>query len=216
MHPLSQILLLAWTLGLAAVGGFFSPLVAQVAQVSPPARAVDPNAVAYRISVSDKLSISVFGEPELTVGNKRVEGTGMINLNLIQEIRVAGLTVREAQNAIETAYRGGRYLRTPQVSINIDEYAPRVVHIHGKVINPGQHILPSEGQMTVKDLVLKAGGLSDTAKGSEVKIARTLPDGTVKILTIDVDSLIRGKDKARAVDQVLEANDSVHVPEKMF
>src|SRR5476649_1486334 len=69
--------------------------------------------LVHKIAPTDKLSISVVGEGELNVGGKRVDANGNLNLTYVGDVHVAGLTPTEAQAAIETAYRDGRYLRNP-------------------------------------------------------------------------------------------------------
>jgi polysaccharide export outer membrane protein len=194
-----------------------SPLSAASTPAGP-APAEAPKTVAYRIAPSDKLSVSVIGETELNAANKRVDASGNINLALVLDVHVAGLTVSEAQTAIENAYKDGRILRNPQVSINIEEYSPREVSISGMIKIPGKYPLPPETVLTLKDLVLKAGGFSDTASGTKVKITRTLPDGTSKIFIKDIDSLLRGRQAANSTDGAfpLEPGDLVYVPEKII
>lgn len=199
--------------GLALVSTGFA---ASAPATPPPAE--PPKTVAYRISPSDVLSVSVIGEADLNAGNKRVDATGNINLAHVQDVRVAGLTVPEAQAAVENAYREARILRNPQVSINIEVYSPREVNISGMVKQPGKYPLPPETVMTLKDLVLKAGGFSDTANGSKVRVSRPLPDGTSKLIIKDIDSVIRSKDTKASTDGSfpLEPGDTVYVPEKMI
>ena len=185
---------------------------------SAPVRPEAPKAVAYRIASSDKLSIAVIGEPELNAANKRVDASGNINLALVLDVRVAGLTVSEAQTAVENAYKDGRILRNPQVSINIEEYSPREVSISGMIKVPGKYPLAPETVMTLKDLVLRAGGFTDTASGTKVKITRTSSDGTAKIYIKDIDSLLRGRQASNSTDGAfpLEPGDLVYVPEKII
>src|SRR5690606_8924385 len=95
----------------------------------------------------------------------RIDARGNINLKLVGDLRVAGMTVAEAQRAIENAYREGRYLRNPQATIAIEDYAPREVSISGQVKAPGRYLLPIESTFSIVELVTKAGGLTDIAKG---------------------------------------------------
>jgi polysaccharide biosynthesis/export protein len=177
-----------------------------------------PRAIAYRIAPSDRLSVAVIGEQELNAANKRVDANGNINLALISDVRVAGLTVAQAQTAIENAYKDGRILRNPQVSLNIEEYSPREVSISGMVKVGGKYPLPPETVMTLKDLVLKAGGFQDTANGTKVRVSRVNADGTTRIHIKDIDSVIRGKDTKNSTDGsfALEPGDVVYVPEKII
>lgn len=177
-----------------------------------------PKTVAYRISPADKLSIAVIGEPELNVANKRVDSAGNVNLAHVQDVRVAGLTVAEAQTAVENAYKDARILRNPQVSINIEEYSPREVSISGMIKQPGKYSLPPETILTLKDIVLRAGGFQDTANGSKVRVSRTNPDGTTKIFVKDIDSVIRSRESKNSADGAfpLEPGDLIYVPEKII
>ena len=204
------------TVGLL-LGG--TSVLAQGSAKSPePVTAEPPKTIAYRIAPSDKLSISIIGESDLNAGNKRVDASGNINLALVNDVRVAGLTVAEAQTAVENAYRDGRILRNAQVSINIEEYSPREVSISGMIKIPGKYPLPPETVLTLKDLVLRAGGFTDTANGSKVRVIRTNANGTTKIFIKDIDSVIRAKDTKNSADGafVLEPGDLVYVTERII
>ncbi len=186
------------------------------AQTAEPA--VDPRkALVYRIATNDSLRIGVFQEPDLDIIG-RVDMKGTINLPLLGPIRIVGFTIPEAQRAIEDAYRDGRYLRNPQVTITVEVYAPREVSIQGQIKSPGRYVLPIEQTMTVLELVTKANGFTDTAKGTAVSVTRIHPDGRKEVFTVDVESLIKGKDRAKATDNSLNLlpGDIVYVPERLI
>jgi polysaccharide export outer membrane protein len=172
---------------------------------------------SYTLTATDRLRIAVYQEDDLS-SIVRIDAKGDVNLLLVGEVRIAGLTVREAQKVIEDAYRDGRFLRNPQVIITVEEYAPREVSIGGQVRNPGRYPLPIESTMTVIDHVTKAGGLTDIAKGSAVTITHITPDGKKITTTVDVDSIIRGKTQAKADDTTLQLQpgDIVYVPERII
>jgi len=175
--------------------------------------------LAYRIRSTDKLSIRIFQEDDLSTVC-RVDAKGTVNLPLVGEIRVYGQTLSEAERTIEAAYKDGRYLRKPAVTVTVDEYAPREVSIQGQVKNPGRYPLPVESTFSVLDLVTKAGGFTDTAQGTAVRLTRILPDGGTKVITIDVESLIKGKGNVRTngtdSSLLLEPDDIVYVPERII
>ena len=198
---------------LAAATSLVSPVQAQA-----PGPKSEKKFVVYRITRGDRLSIGVVGEPELTIGSKRVEATGTINLTYIGDINLVGLTIKEAQDKIANAYRDGRFLRNPVVTVTIEEFVPRTVMISGKINAPGRHEIPPDSEMTITELIFKAGGFAETAKGTAVKVTRTMPDGTNKIFTLDVDSAIKGKEKTSSGDAafVLEPDDIIYVPEKII
>ena len=192
--------------------------VALAASANPPA-SEQVKAVAYRIMPTDKISVTVIGEAELNVAGKKVDINGNLNLALVQEVHVAGLTISGAQTAIENAYRDGRFLRNPQVSINIEEYAPREVSVQGYVKFPAKVSLPPETIMTLKDVIMKCGGFSDTANGKRVRVSRTLPDGSIKLFeNLDIESILLGKSsvKTEASTFIVEPGDIVYVPERII
>src|SRR5437868_5272743 len=116
-------------------------------QTTAAMNADERKAIVYKISRTDKISIVVVGEGDLNVAGKRVDANGNVNLNIVGEVKIAGLSVSQAQTAIENAYRDGRILRNPQVTINIEEYAPRTVSVSGMVKGPGTINLPPESIM---------------------------------------------------------------------
>ena len=183
------------------------------------AHAPDSQAPAYRIRVTDQIRITIFQEDDLST-ICRVDSKGTVNLPLVGEIRVSGQTLSQAERTIESAYKDGRFLRKPQVTLAVEAYAPREVSIQGQVKNPGRYPLPVETSMNVLDLVTRAGGFTDTALGTGVRITRILPDGTTKVITLDVESLIKGKSDAKTTGEnsalLLEPDDIVYVPERII
>lgn len=180
--------------------------------------ALPKKARAYKITNTDQLRISVVQEQDLA-SIVRVDAKGCVNLKLVGEVTLAGLTIRDAEKAVEAAYRDGRYLRNPQVTINVEVYAQREVSISGEIKSPGRYALPAETVMTLLDLVTKAGGFSDTARGTDVKVTRFRPDGTVeKVFVVNVESILRGKGKSTSDDTSLELepNDVVWVPQRII
>lgn len=177
----------------------------------------DPKkARAYRLANTDKLRVSIYQEPDLSQLT-RIDSKGCINLLLVQEVRVAGMTIAEAEKAVEAAYRDGRFLRNPQVTINVEEYAAREVMIQGAIRSPGRYPYPAETIMTVLDLVTRAGGLSDVAKGSKVMVTRYTDGKITAQFEVDVDSLIKGKKtKVEDTSLALEPGDVVFVPERII
>jgi len=188
-------------------------LKAADSKVPPPNQTV----LAYTVTLTDLLRVDIYQEDDLKTMS-RVDAKGNINLPLVGEVRVVGLTVSDAQKAVENAYRDGRYLRNPQVTINIESYASREVSIQGMVRSPGRYPLPIETNMSILELVTKAGGFTDTAKGTAVNITRITADGKKQVFTIDVDSMLKGKDKASISDNslVIQPGDIVYVPERIF
>lgn len=190
---------------------------ADAAVSSPKPAAGTTTSPAYVLTNTDRIRIAVYQEEDLSLIG-RIDSQGRINLPLVGEVAIAGLKVGDAQTAIEKAYQDGRYLRAPRVTITVEEYAAREVSIQGQVRSPGRYPLPIESSMTILELVTRAGGFTDTAKGKSVRVTRVLPDGTKRTFTIDVESLIKGRKNANVSDNslVLEAGDIVFVDERLI
>lgn len=187
------------------------------AEVSAAPKVPARKAVPYRITVGDRISVAVLGEPGLAVGQRRVEATGTINLVLVNDVRVLGLTIAEAQDEIGRQYREQRFLRNPQVTVTIDEYAPRIVRISGKVNSPGQIHIPADTEMTIVELIFKANGLTETARASAVRVERTMPDGAKKQFTLDIEAAIKAKGRPTGDGGfVMQPGDVVYVEERII
>lgn len=218
MSPVSRPLSCRWLLllafavfwGLAAVTAAAEPKTSATAEKS------EKIAFIYRLTATDRIRISIFQEEDLAE-IARIDSRGNVNLKLVGDLHVAGLTVNEAQDAIATAYREGRFLRNPQVTISIEDYAPREVTIQGQVKAPGRFLLPVESTFSVVELVTKAGGLTDIAKGSSVVVTRITADGKKLSYTVDVDGILRGKRANTTPENILlEPGDIVYVPERII
>lgn len=204
MKPLATLLL-------------FSLLAAAAGAQRLPSTTGDTTPAKYVIELTDRLRVSVYQEDDLSI-IARVDSEGCINLPLVDRVKVRGLALEEAQRAVEDAYVKARILRKPKVTINVEEYAPREVSIHGAVRTPGRYPLPIEATLSVHDLVTKAGGLRDTAKGNDVTVTRVAPDGKKTVFHVDVDSLIKGKSPSvpDRQDRPLEPGDIVNVGERII
>lgn len=177
----------------------------------------DKASYIHTLAPADLVRVIVYQEDDLTC-RPRIDARGQINMPLLGEITIGGMTVVAAQATIEGAYKEARFLRNPQVTITVEEYAPREVSIQGRIRSPGRYTLPIESTFTVVELVTKAGGIDDIGKGSAVTITRVLADGTKKVFTVDVDSMIKGKRDTKADESVLllQPGDIVYVPERLI
>ncbi|MFZ1057321.1 MAG: polysaccharide biosynthesis/export family protein, partial [Opitutaceae bacterium] len=203
----------------AAVVSLLVAVLAPVRADSSASRSGTNRATAYKIRTTDKLRISIFQEDDLST-ICRVDAKGTVNLPLVGEVRIYGQTLDQAEQTIEEAYINGRFLRKPEVTVAVEEYAAREVSIQGQVKSPGRYPLPVESSMSVVDLVTRAGGFTDTAQGTAVRVTRIQPDGSTKVITLDVESLIKGKSDAKTNEDnnalILEPDDIVYVPERII
>jgi polysaccharide export outer membrane protein len=104
--------------------------------------------------------MSVFDTPELS-GKLRVSNTGDVILPLVGTLHLQGLTAGEAQTLIRQKFIAGGFLKDPQVTVFISEYATQNVSVVGEVHKPG--IYPAFGTHRLLDYLSLAGGLTPLA-----------------------------------------------------
>lgn len=119
----------------------------------------------YTLSVDDKISISVFNEPELGIENVKISTSGNISMPLIGQVNVMGQSVTEIENTLKTKYLKG-YLKKPNVTVTIVEYRP--FYINGEIKNPGSY--PYRKGLTIQKAVALAGGFTERASKSAISL----------------------------------------------
>ena len=122
----------------------------------------------YVLGPGDKISVSVFGDPELSQADLNISGQGFITLPLVKELKAAGKTALELQAAISDAYKSGHFLKDPQVTVVVKEVRSSPITIAGSVGKPAR--LQMQGRMTLLQAITEAGSFHDA--GSKVTIDR--------------------------------------------
>lgn len=164
----------------------------------------------YRIGPQDQLEVNVWQNPELSV-SAPVRPDGRISVPLVGDVQAGGETPESVARNIEEAL--GEFVRQPRVTvivteINSDEYLSRV-RITGAVRQPVS-ISYSQG-MTVLDLVLEAGGLTEFAAGHRTRLYRRV-EGKTRVRTVDLDAILVEGDLESNLP--LRPGDVVSVPER--
>lgn len=127
--------------------------------------------IEYQIAPGDVVSLSVFGEPDLTFDKLPVDDAGFIQVPLAGAVRVASLTPAQASTLIATKL-GTRFLRNPEVTLNVVEQTGQVVTVEGQVMKAGSY--PVDSQTTLLGAIALAQSPSRIAKLDEVVIFRTI------------------------------------------
>jgi polysaccharide export outer membrane protein len=122
----------------------------------------------YRFDSGDRLKITVFDQPSLS-STYLVDQAGYISVPLIGGVPARGKTAPDLEKAIADKLRKG-YLRTPDVTVDIDQYRP--FFIMGEVKSGGQY--PYVAGMTVQNAIAIAGGYSVRASQDTADITRQL------------------------------------------
>jgi polysaccharide export outer membrane protein len=153
----------------------------------------------------DTIEVNVFGVPELS-RELQVDASGRISMPLVGTMDARGTTASELAEAIESAL-SGRYVRDPDVTINIKSSVSQVVTIDGQVVEPG--LYPVTNQMTLLRVVASAKGLAEFARESDVVILRTV-EGRRMAGLYDLEAIRRGlyDDPAIYANDVVVVGDS--------
>ena len=183
----------------------------EVAQQPPAAGQTDTKEV-YKIGVGDGLSIAVWRNPELSV-NVPVRPDGKISVPLVGDIQAAGLQPQELAQVLTTRLES--YVRSPQVTVVVTNAASsEFLHrerVTGAVATPTS--LPYQKGMTIMDLVLVAGGITQFANPNDAKLYRTTAEGS-KVYAVKLkDILEKGDIKT---NYPLLPGDIVTIPERLF
>ena len=166
----------------------------------------------YRIGVDDRVQVSVWRNPELTV-TAPVRPDGKISVPIIGDIQAGGLTA--AQVSDEVKKRLSEYIREPNVAVIITELRSHEfltrVRVTGAVRTPRS--LSHRQGMTVLDAVLEAGGINEFASPNRAKLYRKIKDRT-EVFDISLgDILTKGR---LETNLVLMPGDVITVPERLF
>jgi polysaccharide export outer membrane protein len=141
----------------------------------------------FYVGPGDKLSIDVFGVPELT-RDVQVDGAGELSFPLVGVLSAAGRTPSSIAREIEGRLRG-EYIRDPQVTVNLAESVNQTLTVDGQVARPG--IYPVAGRMTLVRAIALAGGASELAELKDVLVQRQVGDDTY-LGIYDLEAIRRG------------------------
>ena len=198
-----------WVLFLMAVvtaGCASSPKISRLpAQVD--------NAVAdYRMGVGDKISVQVWKSPELSV-DVPIRPDGKVSVPLVGDVEAAGKTTKALSSELTTAF--GAFVRNPQVTIIIRDPVSanflRRVRVTGAIKQP-LSVVHQQG-MTVLDLVLLAGGLTEFANANQAKLYLKYGD-KVEVFPVLLDDIL--KKGGLETNYLLTPADIITVPERLF
>ncbi len=178
-----------------------------------------------RIVPGDELAVRVHRRPEFST-QAIVPHDGAILLPLAGEVKVGGLSLNEARQAIVerlsdyilapevTAqiirYQGGQPMGDPQVSIDLVRLTGEKFFVLGEVRTPGVFALA--GSVTMLDAIGVAGGLLPNAKAGSVLLIRP-GSGRRPPETYEIDLNKSLKKGMLTENPVLSRGDVVFVPE---
>ena len=142
---------------------------------------------SYRLGIGDAIHITVFQNPDLTL-DTQVSSAGTISFPLIGTVKIGGRSVAGAEQVIANALRVGKFVRTPQVNIDVVAIRGSQFSVLGYVNRPGR--FPLETMDTrVADALAEAGGIA--VNGADSVIVTGARDGKPFRKVIDIGAMFR-------------------------
>lgn len=171
----------------------------------------DPEAYKYLIGPGDELNIFVWRNPEIS-GSFTVRPDGMITTSLVEDIPVTGKTPTELAREIEDVL--STYLREPIVTVTVSGFTgpyTEQVRIIGEASSP--QALSYSQYMTVLDVMIQVGGLTEFADGNNTSLVR-IENGQQKKYRVRLDDLVRKGDISANTNML--PGDILIIPEAWF
>lgn len=156
-----------------------------------------------KLTPGSSIQLHVFEEPDLD-GTYRIDDQGFVALPLAGRVKLASLTLSEAEFAIDDRLVEGEILKVAHSTVNLDEFTAQNITVVGEVASPGRYPVLAPRQLI--DVIALAGGETAMA-GNEVVIHRQ-NEPSDKTETIHYG---RGTSDPNALSVTVEPGDSVLV-----
>ena len=165
----------------------------------------------YLSGPNDTVGIFVWRYPELS-GTFIVRPDGKITTSLVEDVVVSGKTPTQVARDMEAIL--SKYIRDPVVTVSVSGFIgpySEQVRVIGAATNPKS--INYNQYMTLLDLMIEVGGLTEFADGNAAKLVR-VKDGRQLTYNLRLDDLIREGEIAANVD--ILPGDVVIIPEAWF
>jgi polysaccharide export outer membrane protein len=163
----------------------------------------------YMLRAGDTVEMIIYREPDLTIRSK-IGKDGMVQLPLLGEVKLGGLTIRNATALIRNRYNAD-YLVEPQIYLNISAYNTRKFTIIGQVGRPGSYEFGGGEELGLLEAIGMAGGFTRIADRGHVMIKRREGD-SIKSIKVNAKKLADV-----GVDQcVIQSGDVINVGESWY
>lgn len=176
-----------------------------------PARTTAVDQYSYLIGPNDSVTIFVWRNPELS-GSFVVRPDGKISTSLVEDVPVAGRTPTQFARDMEKIL--AKYIRDPVVTVSVGGFVgpfSEQVRVIGAAAKPQSY--PYRQYMTILDLMIASGGLTEFASGNSAKLVR-VKNGKQMTYDVRLDDLVREGDISANVD--ILPGDIVIIPEAWF
>lgn len=165
----------------------------------------------YQIGPGDTLNVFVWRQEELSA-TVPVRPDGRISTPLVEDMVAVGKTPSQLASDIEAVL--AEYIRAPEVTILVEQFVGTFgaqIRVLGQAVNPGS--VPYRERMTLLDVMLEVGGLTEFASGNRSKLVRTV-DGESEERRIKLDDLLNRGDLDENL--AVRPGDVIVIPESIF
>jgi polysaccharide export outer membrane protein len=163
------------------------------------------------IGPGDNLSIFVWRNPDIS-GSFLVRPDGKVTTSLVEDIEVSGKTPTMLAREIEEQL--GKYINNPRVTVSVTGFngpLSEQVRVIGEATNPSA--INYTEKMTLLDLMIAVGGLTEFASGNDAKLVRMVA-GVQKTYGLRIDELIKEGSIEENIDML--PGDIIIIPEAWF
>lgn len=164
----------------------------------------------YKIGPGDSVNINVWRNPEISA-SVPVRPDGKLTAPLIEDLPAMGKDPSTLARDIEKAL--SKYIRDPVVTVIVAGFVgpyPEQIRVLGEAAKP--QALPYKQGMTLLDLMIAVGGLTDFADGNNASIMRTAEGG--KQYNVRLKDLVKRGDISANVD--VKPGDILLIPQSWF
>lgn len=202
MHRILLPLLLASLLSACASKPLYPPA---------PAKADGASDWTYLLGPGDSVSVFVWGNPEVS-GSFPIRPDGKMTMNLVEDMPATGKTPTQLAREIEKVL--GKYIQDPIVTVivggGVGPFSQQI-RVLGQATKP--QTLNYREHMSLLDLMIAVGGITDFAAGNRASILRVV-DGKPQQFGVRLDDLIKDADVSANVE--LRPGDVLIIPERWF
>lgn len=178
---------------------------------SPPAPATAASSTyEYKVGPGDTLNINVWRNPELS-STVPVRPDGKVSTPLVDELVAQGKTPTEIARDVEKAL--GKFVRDPVVTVIVTNFVgpySEQIRVVGEAAKP--QFLPYKQKMTVMDVMIAVGGLTEFADGNKATIIRASENN--KRYAVRLQDLVKRGDISANVDML--PGDILIIPQGWF
>jgi polysaccharide biosynthesis/export protein len=197
--------------GLMALGLVLTAGCASGPTLPPaPSAAATADSYSYLIGAGDALNIIVWRNPELSMAVP-VRPDGKVAAPLVDEIVAQGKTSSQLARDIEAQL--GKYVRDPVVTVLVTGFVgpySEQIRVVGEAAKP--QFLNYKKNMTLLDVMIAVGGLTDFAAGNNATIVRTSDGG--KQYAVRLRDLLKRGDVSANVE--VRPGDILVIPQSLF